>query len=456
MQSENYLKSILQISDNQSSNFQDFIKETNALQITEEIISKFEYLKEIWKKKKKKGDIERQHITIPNAKIGKQYQAKLDFNELHWEDFFWFEIIGLESFGLHFNNQTHHITGVPNDSGEASFQIKFKLHEADEVNSKKINFYINPDPKTLFKNNPSDTSDEFWKEDNKNFCKKIEDKSLIISSKRGRSHAHNDGFREDDFLYNEIQDTQWHLICISDGAGSAKFSRKGSALVVEKTNTYFKQQSSVESLKKIDNLIDNLSENVDEIHEISQNFLLECAAFVHDEIKEFAISKNSTIKDFHATQAFVLVKKHQKGYAILSFGIGDCPINVLYDESDKVILLNDLDIGEYSGGTWFVTSEEIFKNRYTIKNRAKFSFFNDFQYLFLMTDGIYDPKFSVENQLNNIQKWKDLLVDLQGENEDKVKVDFSLPIEDTLNKLDQWMDFWSPGNHDDRTVAIIY
>ena len=35
-------------------------------------------------------------------------------------------------------------------------------------------------------------------------------------------------------------------------------------------------------------------------------------------------------------------------------------------------------------------------------------------------------------------------------------VDFS---DDNANAADQlldWLDFWSPGNHDDRTIAILY
>ena len=28
--------------------------------------------------------------------------------------------------------------------------------------------------------------------------------------------------------------------------------------------------------------------------------------------------------------------------------------------------------------------------------------------------------------------------------------------EDAAGQLLQWLDFWSPGNHDDRTIAILY
>jgi hypothetical protein len=73
-----------------------------------------------------------------------------------------------------------------------------------------------------------------------------------------------------------------------------------------------------------------------------------------------------------------------------------------------------------------------------------------------MTDGIYDPKFVVEANLEKIDKWNEFLEDLKGKNEDGIKVDFDKENTETAEQLSIWMDFWSPGNHDDRTLAIIY
>jgi hypothetical protein len=73
-----------------------------------------------------------------------------------------------------------------------------------------------------------------------------------------------------------------------------------------------------------------------------------------------------------------------------------------------------------------------------------------------MTDGIYDPKFIVEANLEKNEKWKEFLEDLNGNNEDNVKVDFNNSNTEIESQLSKWMDFWSQGNHDDRTLAIIY
>ena len=112
-----------------------------------------------------------------------------------------------------------------------------------------------------------------------------------------------------------------------------------------------------------------------------------------------------------------------------------------------------MDVGEFGGGTRFITMKEIFNE--DIVSRFGITCVDDFSYLVLMTDGIYDPKFMTESQLENIQSWKTFFNDLAGNNDDCAKVDFT---NDT--HIDQqlliWTDFWSRGNHDDRTLAIIY
>ena len=86
----------------------------------------------------------------------------------------------------------------------------------------------------------------------------------------------------------------------------------------------------------------------------------------------------------------------------------------------------------------------------------KIKIIDDFSYLMLMTDGIYDAKFVVEANLEKLEKWKEFIEDLQGNNEDNAKVVFEESNTEIANQLSTWMDFWSPGNHDDRTLAIVF
>jgi hypothetical protein len=117
--------------------------------------------------------------------------------------------------------------------------------------------------------------------------------------------------------------------------------------------------------------------------------------------------------------------------------------------------MNWLDVGEFGGGTRFITMPEIFVSD-KFATRFGFKIIEDFSYLMLMTDGIYDAKFVVEANLEKLEKWKEFIEDLKGNNEDNAKVDFEESNTEIANQLSTWMDFWSPGNHDDRTLAIVF
>ena len=73
-----------------------------------------------------------------------------------------------------------------------------------------------------------------------------------------------------------------------------------------------------------------------------------------------------------------------------------------------------------------------------------------------MSDGIYDPKFEVEANLEKAAHWVSFIEDLEGENEDNVSVDFDADNPDMAKQLSDWMDFFSKGNHDDRTLAVVF
>jgi hypothetical protein len=67
-----------------------------------------------------------------------------------------------------------------------------------------------------------------------------------------------------------------------------------------------------------------------------------------------------------------------------------------------------------------------------------------------MTDGITDPIFETDNGLNLPKNWDGLWTKLQAE------VPFENRDESVVDALLQWMVFWSPGNHDDRTMVVLY
>ena len=101
---------------------------------------------------------------------------------------------------------------------------------------------------------------------------------------------------------------------------------------------------------------------------------------------------------------------------------------------------------------------EIFKDGTAVFERLRFSIEDDFTSLMLMTDGVSDPMFETANNLNDFEKWKEFWNKIKtGFPEDEIGgVDLSDDNEESKNQLLKWLDFWSPGNHDDRTIAILY
>ncbi|SNR87138.1 PP2C family serine/threonine-protein phosphatase [Flavobacterium sp. ov086] len=442
--------------------FEDFAsneKNVNAVKIIRE---NQKMIMQNWILKNRIDDILTQTVSIPNGTVNKKYLAKIDFNTLGWNDIISFEIKGLENTGLEFNKNDE-LIGVPEISGDLKIKLLFRVQDEAEdsvLNEKIITLIVNPDPKSLWKNLENDKNDPFSKPDNEAVAAKFLDKNIVIASKRGRSHANVGSFREDDFAFKNFKEIGWSVLAVSDGAGSAKLSRKGSNLACNSVIQYFEENLKAENLKEFDQVLVDHHNKVSEetskkiSHFVYQN-LSKAAHFAHQKIEEFAIENKTDLKNFHATLIFALVKKYDFGYAVLTFGIGDCPIGLLNKDLTEIKLMNWLDVGDFGGGTRFITMPEIFQND-KFSTRFGFKLVDDFSYLMLMTDGIYDPKFVVEANLEKVEKWNEFLEDLKGKNEDGIKVDFDPENPEIANQLSTWMDFWSPGNHDDRTLAIIY
>jgi hypothetical protein len=453
----------VEVTPSKLSLFDDFI--TNGVNINSVRIIKEnqEMIMANWKLKTRIDDILLQPVSLPNGTVNKKYEAKLDFIKLGWNDVIYSEIKDLEDSGLEFNNEKKLLFGNPLINGDLKIKLSFRIEgEAEDsiLNVKTITIIINPDPKSLWKDIASDKSDPYWKEDNVAVSSNFLDKKIVVASKRGRSHANVGSFRDDDFAFKNINETGWSVLSVSDGAGSASLSRQGSKISCELVLTYFEEVFTEEYLKEFDQNLLNHYNKIDEesskkISRFVYDNLSKAAWYVHKELEKFATKLEKPLKDLHATLIFTLVKKYDFGYAILTFGVGDCPIGLINKDLTEIKLMNWLDVGEFGGGTRFITMPEIFQSD-KFSTRFGFKLVDDFSYLMLMTDGIYDPKFVVEANLEKIEKWNEFLEDLQGKNEDNFKVDLSLENAEIASQLSTWMDFWNPGEHDDRTLAIIY
>jgi hypothetical protein len=452
----------ISITDKQKNLFNRFILDEENLQAIKLITQNQDRLMAKWKLEQSIAEIMDKPVRVLNATVGKPYETKFDFEKFGWKNITAYEFVGLEETGLKYDEKTKQLTGTPTQSGDRKIIFKFKIEgQAEDApfNEKPLTLIINPDPKSLWKKLESDKNDPYWKADDVTVFKPLNDRHILISSKRGRSHANVGSFREDDFAFKDLGNG-WSIVVVSDGAGSAKVSRQGSVIACRGIVDYFLEPTSKENLIQFDDLLlqhttNKTADTENKIRLFVYNNLGKAVFQVHKKLEEFAKNNGVTLKDLSSTLVFTLYKKYETGFAMLSFGVGDCPMAVLNEDVSQVTLLNWIDVGEFGGGTRFITMPEIFQSD-KFASRFGFKLVDDFSYLILMSDGIYDPKFVVESNLPDIKKWKAFLADINGKNEDGVKVDLNVNNKNIEEQFSAWMDFWSVGNHDDRTLAIVF
>ncbi len=415
-----------------------------------------------WKEKTQIEDIKAKQIVLSNGTAGKPYEFTLNFSQLKFTDLGDYNIEIDEKVGVTFNKAENKISGVLKEAGEHTLLFNFKLKNATEekpFEKKEIKLIVNPDPKSLWKNLDSNKEDPYWKEDNIAGHLNFDSKNLVVGSKRGRSHAHEGIFRDDAFEFSFDEQNGWGIIAVADGAGSAKFSRKGSEIACTTVLDYFAGVKDEKFVEIESTIRAYLSEqNEETLKAVSSQFITHlgsAALAAQNKIREEATTKGAEMRDYSTTLIFALVKKYDTKYVIASFWVGDGGIGIYHKDKQELSVLGTPDSGEFAGQTRFLTMSDIFTDG-AYANRVKFKVIEDFTALVLMTDGITDPKFQTDNNLSRIEKWNELWADLEGANQDNSKVDFLKPIDEVEADLMNWLDFWSAGNHDDRTIAILF
>jgi hypothetical protein len=164
-------------------------------------------------------------------------------------------------------------------------------------------------------------------------------------------------------------------------------------------------------------------------------------------IEAEAATNNSTPRDYATTLLATLARPQAGGWLLGAFMVGDGGIGA-YRAGLAPVLLGTPDGGEYAGQTRFLTMSDTF-DAATLFGRFRLVWVPTMTALVLMTDGVTDPKFQTDANLSRAQTWTDLWTDLT------TAVDLA---DDTTaaTRLQDWLGFWSAGNHDDRTIALLY
>ncbi len=458
---EKILEIIKQLSGNVSQNLIDNFLSDTVSKMWKEYIMDIETVI--------KNRVDNLKITIPNASVNKEYKIEVPFTVDGVSEYC---VEGLDDTGLAIDKRENGFTisGTPTKSGTFPIVIKYR-HEGSLLGTnleRKMDLIINPDPRSLWKNIPVASDIEYPKEDQQSEYVKVPAKDdvprkdMVAASKRGRSHANEGKPRDDDFRLYHNDETDWYVIAVADGAGSAKYSREGSRIACETVVSHCK--SMLDKCVEFESAISIFNQNQEDatarkkVGDHIWNIVGAAALKAHNAINDVAEGKGVPPKLYATTLLLAIAKKFEFGWFVATFWVGDGAI-CLYSEDNNgenpgAVLMGVPDEGEYAGQTRFLTMPEIFKDSTALYQRLRFRIVTDFTALFLMTDGVSDPWFETDSNLNNPEKWRKFYKEILDNEEHPVNLEDDN--EQAKDELLGWLDFWSPGNHDDRTIAILY
>ncbi len=174
-------------------------------------------------------------VELPNSKEGVPYSAtpvltnhgkqmRVDVVEVHFPT----------DIGLRFNPETGCVEGTPTEPGDHRCTLIVQRPGRVPVQRRTVDFIfvVNFDPKSLWKEIDPSPYAPFQKPHMDSQRRVEREMELIAASRRGRSHANNGTFRDDDFKLTIGGD--YYLVSVADGAGSATYSREGSRITVNK------------------------------------------------------------------------------------------------------------------------------------------------------------------------------------------------------------------------------
>lgn len=425
-------------------------------------------------------EIERLVIDLPNGKQNEAYEeTKI---RLEHDAVLNYRIVGAEVLGLEcepvYKDGTNsdkpefiRLFGTPNTAGEnLALTLEYEIESytgTPVTKERKIKLFIAADPRTLWKDIPTPNNIPYYKEDE--YCSSMYimgEKNIVAASKRGRSHAHLGNPRDDHYTFKHL-DNGWYILAVADGAGSAKYSRQGSKIAcdtvlehcsealnnsTELDEAIFKYYAPSEIAKDVQMPDDTgLALTTQSAISIINNKLyklLGYAAFnAHQAIIKEAQKTQFNTRDYATTMLLSICKKFgESGWFIATYWVGDGAIGLYTEEEIK--LIGEPDGGDFAGQTRFLTMPEVVTSE-ALAARTKATFVKDFKALMLMTDGVSDPKFETDSNLESLEKWDELW--------DEICTHVQLSNEQTARtELLDWLDFWAKGNHDDRTILILF
>jgi len=422
-------------------------------------------------------------IRLDNAKQGQSVdydiKALVGFDP-EWA--VWTRAEGLEPLALQADFEGHRIKGEPTVGSDFRLRLGFACRGCEELTHElDLLLTCNMDPEMRWRDIERDQSDDdpvvsedaryalgkmaeavsstptayklripddvFSKPNRVSRRQRLGDFDLAYASIRGRSHIKSGSFREDDVQAQFFLEGKAVAVVVSDGAGSAPLSRRGSLIVAEVGITHLvelgqKLAKDPEALKaRTPAAIEGFASVVQAIR-AQIKFEAECIQQSRPDFQP---------KEMHATFLAALVLPTPSGHVLLSYSVGDGAIGLGQAGPASGIKCVP-DHGQSAGQTLFILSN----GAEDAERRLVFAELPESYALLLMSDGVSDPRFSNGSEMNP-EAWEELSRDLlpKVKSEPAEQGDERVETYKERGPLCAWLDSYEKGHHDDRTIAVL-
>lgn len=409
-------------------------------------------------------------FRLPNARAGDDYRQRLEAIPVTADSVEFCELNHPAGLTLGVDRMTGIVTGTFDTPGDYPLTVVYRFtSEPEHLRRTTLTVTVLPDPKKMWQDLPTQPDAPYWKADAD--CAQLVDGDfrIVAASKRGRSHAHVGSFRDDDFRIAQVagaDGANWQVAILADGAGSARFSRQGAAIIC--TQALSRLEAALQGERGV--LVDDavLAYQRDRaagedkaalalravLSGVVGNAAYYAAKGIMDECAAVKDSLQAVPKDYASTALIAVCKRYEFGTLSAAYWVGDGAVGV-YSTQDGVTLLGDVDSGEFSGQTRFLEGAEVTQD--ALLRRTRFAVSPHLTALVLMTDGVSDPRFETDARLARPADWDALWHELDATLQlaAPALAPAPAPAPGIAQRLLDWLDFWSPGNHDDRTIALM-
>lgn len=387
-----------------------------------------------------------------NARVGMPYQAEIMMQSPIRQAI---QIVDgsiqfSHDIGLHFDEASKMIEGQATEVVD-NFVIHFKYidPQSQQIEQGSVQVAINPNPRDLWQDNEPPADLPYKKFHVEHQVVEHTDYPIYAARQRGRSHAHSGTFCDDDFFIGKLAEQNWSILVVSDGAGSAKFSRQGSKIAVncvgEYLQNYLQQHdANVDELLmhwQIGQQDDTTKQTANHLFQQFNQAFEDASKLALQDIQQEADKMQATMRDFACTLLVAVVKHNLDKTFVVSFAVGDGAI-CAYHTENEVILMNEPDGGEHAGQTQFLDDL-----RKIAKQRTNIRYLQGNYHVMLMTDGISDPFFDSDAKLKDASEWHQFW---------QQQIQPNLQHAEPSQALLEWSNFYRDGHHDDRTLLVLH